>query len=180
MSRFCLVLLPAVVCFAAMAGEDALVKALTALDSDALTADEHKRWTRALDDDAWARLREMERADSRAWAAVQTKADWERFRDARIGKLREAMNVPPPGRPLSIEITRTINAAGYRIENLVFDSRPGLPVTANLYLPEPARPKMPGILICHGHHAPKTEGELQDMRSEERRVGKECRSRWSP
>ena len=171
MSRFCLVLLPAVVCFAAMAGEDALVKALTALDSDALTADEHKRWTRALDDDAWARLREMERADSRAWAAVQTKADWERFRDARIGKLREAMNVPPPGRPLSIEITRTINAAGYRIENLVFDSRPGLPVTANLYLPEPARPKMPGILICHSHHAPKTEGELQDMGANWARAG---------
>ena len=27
---------------------------------------------------------------------------------------------------------------------------------------------------------PKTEKGLQNLRSEERRVGKECRSRWSP
>jgi dienelactone hydrolase len=36
-------------------------------------------------------------------------------------------------------------------------------VTANLY--RPARPprSQPGILICHSHHNPRTQGELQDM-----------------
>ena len=36
-------------------------------------------------------------------------------------------------------------------------------MTANLY--RPARPLqgMPGILICHSHHNPRTQGELQDM-----------------
>jgi cephalosporin-C deacetylase-like acetyl esterase len=36
-------------------------------------------------------------------------------------------------------------------------------VTANLYRPAKAREKMPGILICHSHHNPKTESELQTM-----------------
>src|ERR1035438_169858 len=35
----------------------------------------------------------------------------------------------------------------------------------------------PTIVICHG--LPGNEKNL-DLRSEERRVGKECRSRWSP
>ena len=44
-------------------------------------------------------------------------------------------------------------------------------------------------LVFCGHHAREYEGKLRDIavdiietdgRSEERRVGKECRSRWSP
>jgi dienelactone hydrolase len=36
-------------------------------------------------------------------------------------------------------------------------------VTANLYLPADAPKSAAGIIISHSHHAPKTEGELQDM-----------------
>jgi dienelactone hydrolase len=32
-----------------------------------------------------------------------------------------------------------------------------------LYLPSAPRKDMPGILICHSHHRPKEQGELQDM-----------------
>lgn len=155
-----------VMAFAAWAGEDATAKALAALDSDVLTADERGRWKKLLDEDSFARLRELEQADTRAWNAVKTKEDWERFCGARIQKLREAMKLPLLPLFLAsgqIEITRTINADGFHIENLVIGSRPGLPITANLYVPDPIRQKMPGILICHSHHAPKTEGELQDM-----------------
>src|SRR5437016_429278 len=45
----------------------------------------------------------------------------------------------------------------------VYEGRPGLLVTANLYLPAAPAEKMPGILIIHSHHNPKTQGELQDM-----------------
>ena len=67
-----------------------------------------------------------------------------------------------PAEPNTL-VTRYLDGDGYRIENLVFESRPGLVVTANLY--KPARPStsMPGILISHSHHNPKTQGELQDM-----------------
>src|SRR5580765_4086 len=90
----CLALLAA---FAALSGEDTTAKTLAALDSNVLTTEERARWKNLLDEDSYARLRELERADSRAWAAVKTKEDWERFRDARIQKLRESMNLLPPG-----------------------------------------------------------------------------------
>jgi dienelactone hydrolase len=32
-----------------------------------------------------------------------------------------------------------------------------------LYLPAEPAEKMPGIILCHSHHAPKSEGELQDL-----------------
>src|SRR5207248_9629646 len=56
-----------------------------------------------------------------------------------------------------------IQGDGFQIHNLAYESRPGLIVTANLYVPDPLRASMPGILLSHSHHNPKHEGELQDM-----------------
>ena len=41
---------------------------------------------------------------------------------------------------------------GYRIENVIFESRPNFPVTANLYLPESDR-SVPGVVGSCGHSA---------------------------
>src|SRR5262249_10478298 len=61
-------------------------------------------------------------------------------------------------------VTKTIEGGGYAIENTLFESRPGLWVTANLYRPaKPQAAGMPGIIIIHSHHNPKEQGELQDM-----------------
>ena len=68
-----------------------------------------------------------------------------------------------PPKDLKVRVTRTLDGDGYRVENVVFESRPGVLVTANLYAPEKPGKKMPGILIVHSHHNPKTQGELQDM-----------------
>jgi dienelactone hydrolase len=102
--------------------------------------------------------------ENSAWKALQTRADWERFRDSRIHALRESLcefpRVPKHPRVL---VTRTVEGDGFRIENLVFEGRPGLPVSANLYVPAKGTKPMPGILISHSHHNPKSQGELQDM-----------------
>jgi hypothetical protein len=78
--------------------------------------------------------------------------------------LRESLGLPAaiPEVPRVI-VTRTLEGDGFRIENLVFESRPGLVVTANLYVPARATGSMPGILISHSHHAPRTQGELQEV-----------------
>ena len=52
---------------------------------------------------------------------------------------------------------------GFVLENVVFESRPGLVVTANLYLPAKSAGRMPAIIVVHSHHAPKVQSELQDM-----------------
>jgi dienelactone hydrolase len=119
---------------------------------------------RMLADDARARRDTVNRRESRAWNEVNDRAGWERFRDVRIRALRESLGTfPAPPKDLKVRVTRTLEGDGYRIDNLVFESRPGLFVTANLYRPEEPLGALPGILICHSHHAPKTQGELQDM-----------------
>src|SRR5262249_23730723 len=78
--------------------------------------------------------------------------------------LRDSLGqFPPVPKDLKARVTRKLEGDGYRIENLVFESRPGVLVTANLYGPAKAPKSMPGILIVHSHHNPKTQGELQDM-----------------
>jgi hypothetical protein len=111
-----------------------------------------------------ARLRAANERETAAWSKVQTRAEWEQFRDTRLLALKASLGqFPPPPENLKVRVTRTLQGDGFRIENLVFESRPGLLVTANLYLPAAVAKKMPGILICHSHHNPKTQGELQDM-----------------
>jgi dienelactone hydrolase len=102
--------------------------------------------------------------DLAGWHEVHTRADWERFRNARIESLRRSLgSFPSVPKDLQVRITGTVTGEGYHIDNLVFVSRPGLVVTANLYGPDKPVQSMPGILICHSHHQPKTQGELQDM-----------------
>lgn len=102
--------------------------------------------------------------ENMAWSKVKCRDDWERFRDQRLNALRESLGqFPPLPKDLNIETTGRIEGDGYRIENIVLESRPGLLVTANLYLPAKPRESMPAVLFSHSHHNPKTQGELQDM-----------------
>jgi dienelactone hydrolase len=102
--------------------------------------------------------------ENRAWDAVHTRDEWEQFRDSRIRALRDSLGLaPPPAQPPRVLVTRQLEGDGYRIANLVFESRPGVVVTANLYQPARPAPSMPGLLIAHSHHNPSTQGELQDM-----------------
>jgi hypothetical protein len=111
-----------------------------------------------------AGLEAANRRETRAWEGLRSRADWEQYRDARIRALRESLGAfPQPPADLKVRVTGTIAGTGFAVEKLAFVSRPGLVVTANLYRPEPAGKSMPGILVCHSHHNPKTEGELQDM-----------------
>ena len=104
------------------------------------------------------------RKSSAEWAKIATREDWERFRAEKLKLLRASLGSLPE-RPTKPKLmgTGTIKGEGFQIQNLVFESRPGLVVTANLYVPDPPRPAMPGILVSHSHHNPKHEGELQDM-----------------
>lgn len=118
------------------------------------------------------RRRAIVREDIAAWETLRTRDDWERLRDERLEKLRRAIGeFPAPPQDLHARITRTHDGEGYRVECLVFESRPGLWVTANVYRPLPARKSMPGIVICHSHHRPKTQDELQEMGAAWARTG---------
>src|SRR5262249_5602670 len=76
--------------------------------------------------------------------------------DQRRPKLREAMLAamgPMPERPCALEpqFQGFLKRDGYRIEKLIFQSRPDVWVTANAYVPEPSKTKLPAVLVVHGH-----------------------------
>jgi len=57
----------------------------------------------------------------------------------------------PPRTALNAKVTGTLQREGYRIEKLRYESRPGLLVTAHLYVPDGPGP-FPVILMPHGHY----------------------------
>jgi dienelactone hydrolase len=149
-----------IVLLASVLTQDDLSAKLRELDGKVLPAEQPRMISR----DARARIELANRRESRAWSEIRTRADWETYRDAKIKALRESLGADEPFPPeLRTWVTRSLEGDGHRVENVVYESRKGLLVTANLYVPVPARDSMPGILIVHSHHNPKTQAELQDM-----------------
>lgn len=56
----------------------------------------------------------------------------------------------PEKTPLNGSTTRTIQADGYRIENVIYESQPNHHITANLYLPEGEGP-FAAVVVSSGH-----------------------------
>ena len=97
------------------------------------------------------------------WDRVQTLRDWESFREPRWKALAASMGEFPTRRPLDTRVIKEFRGDGYRRQDIVYQTQPGFWVTANLYLPDEAKERMPGIVIAHSLHGPKTQFELQDM-----------------
>ena len=68
-------------------------------------------------------------------------------------KFIEAIGGLPERTPLNPKITGTILRNGYRVEKVIFESRPKHYVTGILFLPDAARhkPPYPGVLVPCGH-----------------------------
>jgi dienelactone hydrolase len=134
--------------------------------SDAWTEEQRQRMhaTHMVADSLRLRLAEVADREKRAWQEVHSRADWDRFRDQRIMALRNWLGPFPERTPLRAAVTRRANYGhGFAIENVVYESRPNLLVTGNLYLPEKPEGKVPAIVVVHSHHAAKTQSELQDL-----------------
>jgi dienelactone hydrolase len=83
-----------------------------------------------------------------------TRAEFESRREAQRREVMRSLGLDPlpPRTPLNARITGVIKRQGYRIEKLVFESRPGFPVTAHLYVPDgPPGRRRPVIVNPHGH-----------------------------
>jgi cephalosporin-C deacetylase-like acetyl esterase len=79
---------------------------------------------------------------------------WKRKRPEVKRQFLDMLGLDPlPARtPLNVKITGGFERDRYRVENIVFESMPGLYVTGNLYLPKAAATgKTPAILYVSGH-----------------------------
>ena len=87
-----------------------------------------------------------------AIAALKTpESVRDRQRDLRT-RFLAAIGEFPEKTPLNAQVTGTARQEGYRIEKIVFESRPQHHVTAVLYLPD-GPPPFPGVLVPCGHSA---------------------------
>lgn len=103
---------------------------------------------------------ETQRLTNRTLNNIKTKEDWEQARDTYRRQLYEMLGLQPlPARsPLDTKITGKLDHDEFTVENLVFESRPGLYVTGNLYLPKNTKGKKPAILYVCGHGQEKKDG----------------------
>jgi hypothetical protein len=89
----------------------------------------------------------------RCLAEIETKEDWDAEVDTYRQQLQYMLGLDPmPERtPLQPVITGSHEREGIVVENLHFQSSPGLYVTGNLYRPKTVTDKLPGILYVCGH-----------------------------
>jgi acetyl esterase/lipase len=91
-----------------------------------------------------------ESSDLRRFASLeQWQAERSRLRDELADML--GLLPPPAKNPLDTQITGRIERDGIIVENLAFQSFPGLYVTANLYRPANVNEPLPAILYVCGH-----------------------------
>lgn len=84
---------------------------------------------------------------------IKTKTDWEAYvKIIRQGILTAAeLNPMPEKTPLNVIRRNLRNYGAYTVENIAFESRPGVFVTGSLYAPVNPQGKLAGILSPHGH-----------------------------
>jgi dienelactone hydrolase len=87
-----------------------------------------------------------------AFAAVRTEADLLALRASIRTRLLDLLGGLPAERtPLNARIVGTVPLRGYRIEKVVFESQPGLHVTALVYVPDGPAGRRPAVLVACGH-----------------------------
>ena len=137
---------------------------LRSLNPNVLTQASRKEHAQRLASNVRGRITAANRGYSDEWRQISNRTQWKQFAKAKLQLLEASLGTfPSQSKSLAVHRTGTVPGDGFTIENVVFESRPGLWVTANLYSPEPRQERLPGILLCHSHHNPKTQGELQDM-----------------
>jgi dienelactone hydrolase/pimeloyl-ACP methyl ester carboxylesterase len=96
-------------------------------------------------------VRASEQRGNDARAALKTKADAEAYVKTVREKIMQCFGPFPEKTPLNAKVAKVVERDTYRIENVIFESRPGFLVTANVYVPKGRKAPMPGVVGSCGH-----------------------------
>jgi cephalosporin-C deacetylase-like acetyl esterase len=83
-------------------------------------------------------------------AELKTPQEIKARQDDLRAKFLHAIGSFPEKTPLGAKVVGTLKGAGFRVEKVIYESRPNHHVTANLYLPDGKGP-FPGVLLPCGH-----------------------------
>jgi len=96
--------------------------------------------------------------DKASIATAPTRAEFQTLRTTRKQELMRALGLAPmpPRTPLNARVTGVFQRSGYRVENVVLESRPRFYVTAQVYVPDGRDgARYPVIMNPHGHWSHK-------------------------
>jgi len=104
-------------------------------------------------DVTYRRLEAMDAAADEVWRQCKTRADYDACRRTMKTKMLAAIGAFPERTPLNARTLGTVKKDGYRVEKIVFESMPGVFVSANLFLPDGQRPDgcIPAVVMSCGH-----------------------------
>jgi cephalosporin-C deacetylase-like acetyl esterase len=105
---------------------------------------------------------EVERIASRPLLGIESAEEWKHQTSYRKRQLREMLGLDPlPERSdLQATLTGTVEHPDFVVEKLIFQSVPGLYVTANLYRPRDASVRKPAVLYVCGHAQVEKDGVI--------------------
>jgi dienelactone hydrolase len=96
-------------------------------------------------------VRQAEQQGDQRRAAMKSRQDAEAYvRDVQ-DKIQRCFGPWPEKTPLAPRITGVVERDQYRIEKVIFESRPEFLVTANLYIPKGRPLPLPGVVGTCGH-----------------------------
>ena len=111
------------------------------------------RFSRMVQEYFVARVKEAEEAAAKAKSALKSKEGAEAYVAAVRDKIRQSFGPNPERTPLNAKTTGTVDRDTYKIEKIIFESRPGFLVAGNLYVPKGKKFPLPGVVGVCGHSA---------------------------
>ncbi|NOY29196.1 MAG: prolyl oligopeptidase family serine peptidase [Planctomycetes bacterium] len=122
-----------------------------------------------------ARVRKLHHDSLQEKSALQTQADAEAYVQSVRKKIRQCFGPEPERTPLKSRVTGIVERDTYRIEKVIFESRPNFPVTANLYVPAGRTLPLPGVVGTCGHSpSGKADKSYQSFAQGLARLGYVC------
>jgi len=97
------------------------------------------------------RVRRANERRKQAIASLRTREDAEAYVRQVREKIRDSFSPFPEKTPLNPKVTGVVDRDQYTIEKVIFESRPGFYVTANLYIPKGRKFPAPGVVGSCGH-----------------------------
>ena len=137
----------------ALAGRFAGDAALAAQAADTSPLMPLNRFPRMVQEFFVEREHEIHQQRLKRLSGLRTRANAEAYVQAVREKIRASFGPNPVKTPLNPRVTKVVERDAYRIENVLFESRPGFLVSANLYLPKGRAFPLPGVVASCGHSA---------------------------
>ncbi len=108
-------------------------------------------------------VRNIEQNSTQRRAALTSPEDVQAYiKDVRK-KIQQCFGAWPDRTPLNARTINSIDRGAYRIENIIFESRPGFLVTANLYVPQNKTGPFPGVVVPCGHSSIGKAGKAEQI-----------------